>query len=1196
MFKRMNVNFRRVLLVLGCLPLAAAIAFAQTDGAGNAYSFNGTTANYISDDAFSNFPSNAITIEFWMRTSDTTKAGTPFSYAVSGEDNMLFIHDYRDLRFRLGGTAIPASGGTGVAVNNNQWRHVAMIWRNNGSFILYIDGVQRYSAGGIRPGFLIPSGGTMVIGQEQDSVGGGFQATEAFLGQIDELRIWNIQRTEPQIRDNRHRSLPGNTASLVLYYRMDETGSGLVNDSTGNDHVGTLIGAARVTSSAPVGLPVVANTTSPGNIGTTSAEFRGTIDPNGLASVGYFEWGTSAGTLGNFTPQVNVGNGSTSVTITHTLTGLQPSSPYYVRAVGSSILGESIGFTYGFTTLGPPVVTTGPATSVTGDSGTLNGTVNPRGYAGYTYFEYGVSTTYGFTSPTSNFSAGLSDTNFALPITGLTSGFVYHYRMVAVNGQGTSYGEDRVFLTLPFGEAVTFTSFHYTDVAWGDYNRDRNLDLILTGTSNGNLSNSFTRVFRNVNGTFTQSSPLLPSLAFGLARWADFDKDANLDLLIMGQTDPTNRICQIRRGNGAGSFTDINADIPGMSHGAAAWGDYDRDGDLDLFVTGTTNGASSAIRSRLLRNNGDGSFSVGPNVPAVMRGGVAWADIDHDGDLDLAIAGQAANNTLITYIYRNVGNSFTFVTNSTGVRDASVAWGDYDNDGDPDLVFTGTTNLNGAVLDGVCEILRNDGASFARVNAGLPGVSGGNAAWGDYDNDGDLDLAIAGTHTTGTALTQLYANNGDHTFTARFSMGGINLGSVAWGDFDNDGDLDLALVGTNQSGAIAQIRQNDSFPVNTVPTAPSNLIATSTPTSATFSWDAASDAQTPANGLTYNLRVSNSLVDPQADLTTGYRRVPEVGNVQQGTAAMRFLTNFPGGTYTWTVQAIDSAFAGGPFATNGVLHLVGRPDVLSASALNVTTDSATLRAFVNPGGRNTTMDFDFGESPSYGTQLGSTNVGNGFSNVVVNVDVEGLLPDTVYYFRANALNVLGADTGADVQFRTLFFSMQPSPLEVSLRPGASAEASITLSNHIASAVNVTNRFRPTVPTWAAVLTPTFVLDGNSTEEIDVLFDATGLSFGTHAAVLEILSGASHTVATVSVRLHVVPAEPADISFISLQPNGSMLLDFDGTSGYTQTVMASTNLQDWTAIGPATQVSPGRFQFTDPAATNFTQRFYKIRTP
>ena len=114
MFKRMNVNFRRVLLVLGCLPLAAAIAFAQTDGAGNAYSFNGTTANYISDDAFSNFPSNAITIEFWMRTSDTPKAGTPFSYAVSGEDNMLFIHDYRDLRFRLGGTAIPASGGTGA--------------------------------------------------------------------------------------------------------------------------------------------------------------------------------------------------------------------------------------------------------------------------------------------------------------------------------------------------------------------------------------------------------------------------------------------------------------------------------------------------------------------------------------------------------------------------------------------------------------------------------------------------------------------------------------------------------------------------------------------------------------------------------------------------------------------------------------------------------------------------------------------------------------------------------------------------------------------------------------------------------------------------------------------------------------------------------------------------------------------------
>jgi hypothetical protein len=225
-----------------------------------------------------------------------------------------------------------------------------------------------------------------------------------------------------------------------------------------------------------------------------------------------------------------------------------------------------------------------------------------------------------------------------------------------------------------------------------------------------------------------------------------------------------------------------------------------------------------------------------------------------------------------------------------------------------------------------------------------------------------------------------------------------------------------------------------------------------------------------------------------------------------------------------------------------------------------------------------------------------TSIGNEFLNILVAADAEGLSADIVYHYRATAFNVFGPATGADVSFRTPFFSVQPQAIEVALAPGAATNVVIALSNHIASAVNVTNRFVAPPPAYAAVMNPTLTLAANGKANVNLLIDATGLVPAIYEATIEIVSGATHAVVQIPVQLTVIAAESAQINSVSLQPSGSMLLDFAGTSGYAQTVFASTNLEDWIAIGPATQISPGRFQFTDPAATNFTQRFYKIRTP
>jgi hypothetical protein len=118
-------------------------------------------------------------------------------------------------------------------------------------------------------------------------------------------------------------------------------------------------------------------------------------------------------------------------------------------------------------------------------------------------------------------------------------------------------------------------------------------------------------------------------------------------------------------------------------------------------------------------------------------------------------------------------------------------------------------------------------------------------------------------------------------------------GSPAWGDYDNDGDLDGLISGTVGFGGVTAIFRNDNTPPNSPPRAPTGLQADASGDSVKLSWDPASDAQTPSAALTYNLRIGTSpgglgVVPPMADPRTGRRLLPAMGNVQEGgVAALR---------------------------------------------------------------------------------------------------------------------------------------------------------------------------------------------------------------------------------------------------------------------------------------------------------------------
>jgi hypothetical protein len=263
--------------------------------------------------------------------------------------------------------------------------------------------------------------------------------------------------------------------------------------------------------------------------------------------------------------------------------------------------------------------------------------------------------------------------------------------------------------------------------------------------------------------TFSDVGSLgLPAAQFGSAAWGDYNADGKLDVLITGADSSSTPIAKLYRNDGGGTFTEVSAGLTGVQYSSAAWGDYNNDGWLDILLTGA-NSSGTAV-AKLYRNNSGGSFSeISAGLTGVSGGAAAWGDYDNDGRLDILLSGSNTSSTPITTLYRNNGDgTFSSVSSAslTGATHSSVAWGDYNNDGRLDILLTGT-NSSGTVIT---KLYRNNGSgSFSEVSAGLTGVSGGAAAWGDYDADGYLDLVVTGNSSSGI-ISKIYHNKGDGTF------------------------------------------------------------------------------------------------------------------------------------------------------------------------------------------------------------------------------------------------------------------------------------------------------------------------------------------------------------------------------------------------------------------------------------------------
>jgi len=322
-------------------------------------------------------------------------------------------------------------------------------------------------------------------------------------------------------------------------------------------------------------------------------------------------------------------------------------------------------------------------------------------------------------------------------------------------------------------------------VCWGDYNNDGMTDMYVSSSYGSNI------LYRNNgDGTFTDatvSAGVEDDGASNGVAWGDYNNDSWLDLYVANMGGNT-----LFMNNGDGSFTNVSeeAGVSGsQGNEAVTWVDYDNDGHLDIYVVELSG------TNVLYRNNGDGTFSDESSEAGVNDAGsgenAAWADYDNDGFQDLYVSNRDRNS-----LYHNNGNgTFNDVTVEAGVGDwgsgHGIAWGDYDNDGLLDLYLVNRQSAN--------LLYHNNGDGTFTDMAPAAGVDDSTlytvgTAFLDFDNDGDLDI-----FNVSGAIDRLFSNDGDGTFSDVTDSAGVGgygrLGNgMAWGDYNNNGYVDIYVV------------------------------------------------------------------------------------------------------------------------------------------------------------------------------------------------------------------------------------------------------------------------------------------------------------------------------------------------------------------------------------------------------------------
>ncbi|MBK8252377.1 MAG: hypothetical protein IPK82_06875 [Polyangiaceae bacterium] len=757
--------------------------------------------------------------------------------------------------------------------------------------------------------------------------------------------------------------------------------------------VGKSFGAVLTfTTTAPPTVATLAATPVTAN----TATLNGVANPNGFATTGWFRYSTTNpmtcddlfGTRAPTSGGSALGSGTAAQTYAQAITGLLAGTTYYFCAIAQSSVGTSFGAVLSFTTpAAPPSVTTVAATLVTGNSATLNATVNPNAADTTAWFRYATTNpgscndSFGTRAPTvggDNVGAGNMPVNTSQAITGLTGGTTYYYCAIASSMVGTSVG---TVLTFTTANAPTVTTSAATAIG--------STVATLNGSANPNLGDS-TGWFRyattspgTCNDTFGTRAPAAGGTALGAGSAAVPFSQALTGLA----PATTYYFCAIAENVVGKSFGSV------LSFNTAA-------------VPTVTTVAASAITQNAATLNGSanpnmltatGWFRYSTTSPgtcndtfgtrAPVSGGTALGAGSTAVNYSQNITGLAANTT---YYYCAIAS------NSAGTGFGTVQ--SFTTAGAPVVttVAASSVTTTGAQLNGSANPNQLNATGWFRYSATNPGTC--NDTFGTR-------APVSG----GTAL-----GNGTAAVAYSQSITGLVQGTTYY----------YCAIASNSAGtAFGTVM---SFTTLSAPTVTTTAATTVASTSATLNGSANPKGDAATGWFRYattNPGTCNDTFGTRAPVSGG----TALGN---GSAAVPYsepITGLtPGTTYYFCAIAQNSLGTG--FGTVLNFTTTAAPVVTTNAASAITTTGATLNGSGNPKLDAATGWFRYSTTnpgtcdDTFGTRApvsGGTSLGSGNSAVAYSQAITGLTSGVTYYFCAIAQNSVGTSFGNVLSFTTL---------------------------------------------------------------------------------------------------------------------------------------------------------------------------------
>ncbi|MFM1945015.1 MAG: hypothetical protein RI897_3997 [Verrucomicrobiota bacterium] len=669
------------------------------------------------------------------------------------------------------------------------------------------------------------------------------------------------------------------------------------------------------------------------------ATFSGSAIPNGAETLLWFDYGTTEN-FGSSTPPVPIGSSTSPLSITNEISTLETEITYYFRLAASNSVATAYSPTQSLLILNTPpthnlahngIVTTPVNTPAEPIQLTIQDLETPPE-------NLQISTTLepSFTDnpqliTANNILLAGSGPNRTITLTPTPNERgTLRIRLTITDEHNGSTSVYLILKTEDFTRTQSLPPNLGTSFAWVDVDHDSWPDLL------GNL-----KWIQNTSGTnllfrsMTQGTTVTGSMQI-----LDAEADGWIDFAVTG-THLGEYLTQIFTNRQATdslptAFRPLPATLlPGFEAGPLSAVDYDQDGDTDLVAFGSTNFTpASAFASQTWRNDGNHTFTRIPSIlPKLSLGSMTWADFDADGNIDVLVSGSTNRqvNGAYTDLLLNDGTGHLTPANLSLPQLSSgfVITGDIDNDNDLDLVLAGTTMVNNRPTSMGFVLQQNSSRQFEETLT-LPAFTKPAGILVDADNDGDLDLFYAGQDgQLPITILRFFINDGQGNFTRVAEPEASPPWPLAFGDYDQDSDLDLATP--------TLLYKNLTQNKNTPPTSPEALLASVQNSSVSLQWNPSTDPNQPG-GLTYNLRVGTApqgidTLSPLANPTTGARYVTAPGNTSLSTTWS--LNNLAPGTYYWSVQAIDHSFAPSPFATEHSFT-IPEPNTLAFASIQST--------------------------------------------------------------------------------------------------------------------------------------------------------------------------------------------------------------------------------------------------------------------